>query len=96
MRTTSSTVVSPEATRIAPARRKGRMPLFIAWRRNVGEPSPPHMAADLLDDLLSILGALAALTLPLLTPLFVAFTLFFAFRIKKRRARKFKGLRILR
>jgi hypothetical protein len=39
LRSTSSSVVTPSATFMAPARRSGRMPSFTAWRRSAGASS---------------------------------------------------------
>ena len=65
---------------------------------------PPARAASsgvstaflsLIEDAVGILGGLIGLFVPILPALLVAFLLFFYARIRKRRGRKFGGLRIL-
>jgi hypothetical protein len=48
-----------------------------------------------LEDLVALLGGLIAVLLPLVPLAFVAFLLFFFLRVKRRRSRKYGGLRIL-
>jgi hypothetical protein len=48
-----------------------------------------------MEDVVAIIGGVVALFLPFLPLLFVGFLLFFFDRIRKRRGRKYGGLRIL-
>ena len=48
-----------------------------------------------LEDVVALLGGLTAVLLPLVPLAFVAFLLFFFLRVKRRRRRKYGGLRIL-
>ena len=50
---------------------------------------------SLIEDAVALVGGILALFVPLLPVLLVAFLLFFYARIRKRRGRKFGGLRIL-
>ncbi|MGH3089009.1 MAG: DUF4126 domain-containing protein [Rubrobacteraceae bacterium] len=47
------------------------------------------------EDLVSFVGGAVAVFVPFLTAVFAAFVLFFFYRVKKRRGRKYEGLRIL-
>jgi hypothetical protein len=47
------------------------------------------------EDVVAVVGALLALLVPFLPLLLVAFMLFFYFRVRRRRGRKYGGLRIL-
>ncbi|AHY45932.1 protein of unknown function (DUF4126) [Rubrobacter radiotolerans] len=55
--------------------------------------SAPFLSA--FEDVVTLVGAVVAIFVPLLTLLFVAFLLFFFYRIRRRRGRKYEGLRIL-
>jgi hypothetical protein len=48
-----------------------------------------------MEDFVAVLGGIVGLYLPLVPLLFVGFLLFFFNRIRKRRGRKYGGLRIL-
>jgi hypothetical protein len=50
---------------------------------------------SLFEDVVALVGGAVALFVPYLSALFVAFLLFFYYRIRKRRGRKYGGLRIL-
>jgi hypothetical protein len=48
-----------------------------------------------LEDVVAVVGGILAVVVPLLPLLLVAFLLFFFYRVRRRRGRKFGGLRIL-
>lgn len=48
------------------------------------------------EDVVAVVGAIVGIFVPLLPILFVAFLLFFFNRVRRRRGRKYEGLRILR
>jgi hypothetical protein len=48
------------------------------------------------EDVVAVVGGIVGIFVPLLPILFVAFLLFFFNRVKRRRGRKYEGLRILR
>lgn len=50
---------------------------------------------SLLEDVVAIIGGVAAVLVPLVPLVLVAFLLFFFFRVRRRRGRKYGGLRIL-
>jgi hypothetical protein len=50
---------------------------------------------SLFEDLVGVVGGVLTLFVPYLTVLLVAFLLFFYYRVKRRRGRRFGGLRIL-
>jgi hypothetical protein len=50
---------------------------------------------SLLEDAVALLGGIIAVLVPLVTLALVAFLLFFFFRVRRRRGRKYGGLRIL-
>jgi hypothetical protein len=50
---------------------------------------------SLMEDLLALLGGIIAVLVPLVPLALVAFLLFFFFRVRRRRGRKYGGLRIL-
>lgn len=65
---------------------------------------PPSNAASVgvsapflstFEDVVAVVGGILAVLVPLVPLLFVAFLLFFFYRVRKRRGRKFGGLRIL-
>lgn len=50
---------------------------------------------SLVEDAIALVGGLVAVLVPLVPLLFVAFFLFFLYRIRRRRSKKYGGLRIL-
>jgi hypothetical protein len=50
---------------------------------------------SLFEDVVALIGAVVAVFVPLVPLAFVAFLLFFYYRVRKRRGRKYGGLRIL-
>ncbi len=50
---------------------------------------------SIFEDVVAVVGGVLAVLVPLVPLLFVAFLLFFFYRVRKRRGRKFGGLRIL-
>ncbi len=50
---------------------------------------------SVFEDVVALVGAVIAVFIPLVPLIFVAFLLFFFYRIKRRRGRKYGGLRIL-
>ena len=50
---------------------------------------------SIFEDVVALVGGVLAVLVPLVPLLFVAFLLFFFYRVRKRRGRKFGGLRIL-
>lgn len=65
---------------------------------------PPHAAEPVgvsdgfisfVEDLIALVGGVVAIIVPLAPLAFVAFFLFFLYRIRRRRAKKYGGLRIL-
>ena len=71
--------------------------LKVALRPPASTASAGVSATSLsgFEDLVGILGGTLALFVPYLPVLLVAFLLFFYYRVRKRRGRKFGGLRIL-
>ncbi len=55
--------------------------------------SPPFLSA--FEDVVAVVGGVLAVLVPLVSLVLVAFLLFFFYRVRKRRGRKFGGLRIL-
>jgi Fe2+ transport system protein B len=55
--------------------------------------SSPFLSA--VEDVVAVVGGVVAVLVPLVPIVFVAFLLFFFYRIRRRRGRKFGGLRIL-
>jgi hypothetical protein len=55
--------------------------------------SAPFLSA--FEDVVAIVGGVLAVLVPLVPLVLVAFLLFFFYRVRKRRGRKFGGLRIL-
>ena len=51
---------------------------------------------SLFEDVVALLGGVVAVLVPLVPLALVAFLLFFFFRVRRRRGRKYEGLRILR
>ncbi len=51
---------------------------------------------SLFEDVVALLGSIVAVLVPLVSLVFVALLLFFFFRVRRRRGRKYGGLRILR
>ncbi len=50
---------------------------------------------SIIEDVVALVGGVVGLFLPLAPLLLVAFVLFFYYRVRRRRGRKFGGLRIL-
>ena len=71
--------------------------LKAVLRPSTKTPAPGVSASFLsgLEDLLALVGGILAVFVPLVPLLLVAFLLFFFYRIRKRRGRKYGGLRIL-
>jgi hypothetical protein len=71
--------------------------LKVVLRPAAGTESAGVSTASLsvFEDLVGVLGAALATFVPYLSALLVAFLLFFYYRVRKRRGRKFGGLRIL-
>lgn len=62
-------------------------------RGPLGGVSPSFLS--LLEDVVALVAGIVAVFVPLLPLVFVAFLLFFFFRVRRRRGRKYGGLRIL-
>ncbi len=71
--------------------------LKVLFRPPAQAPSSgvAHTTLSVFEDIIGVVGGVLALFVPLLPMLLVAFLLFFFSRIRKRRGRKFGGLRIL-
>jgi hypothetical protein len=75
---------------------------LVAVSKVILRPSPKAASVGVsmtflsaLEDIVALLGGLTAVLLPLVPLAFVAFLLFFFLRVKRRRRRKYGGLRIL-
>ena len=55
--------------------------------------SAPVLSA--FEDVVALVGGILAIVVPLVSLLLVAFLLFFFYRVRRRRGRKYGGLRIL-
>jgi hypothetical protein len=60
-----------------------------------GSAGVSHTSLSAFEDLVAVLGAVLGFFVPYLPLLLVAFLLFFFYRVRKRRGRKYGGLRIL-
>jgi len=80
----------------------GAIACLVAVLKVVMRPSTSTASAgvssaslSVFEDLVGVLGGALAFFVPYLSALLVAFLLFFYYRVRKRRGRKFGGLRIL-
>jgi hypothetical protein len=63
--------------------------------KKTGSAGVSHTSLSAFEDLVAVLGAVLGFFVPYLPLLLVAFLLFFFYRVRKRRGRKYGGLRIL-
>lgn len=76
----------------------GAVALLKVWLRPPAQATSSGVSASflsLIEDAVALVGCLVGLFVPFLPVLLVAFLLFFYARIRRRRGRKFGGLRIL-
>ena len=77
----------------------GTVAILKAWLRSRSTRGGAGVSGAFLsvfEDAVAVVGAIVGLFVPLLPRLFVAFLLFFFNRVRRRRGRKYEGLRILR
>ena len=76
----------------------GVVSVFKAWLRPPSNVSTAGVSAPFLsgsEDAVALVGGVVAVLVPLVSLLLVAFLLYFFYRIRKRRGKKYGGLRIL-
>lgn len=76
----------------------GVVSVLAAVLRPSSSASAAGVSASFLsafEDVVALVGAVIAIFVPLISLFLVAFVLFFFYRVRKRRGRKFEGLRIL-